>query len=108
MTRKKTEAEALATDEHGKTRNKTKAETRKRSSRKDWISCLPLRSLRLRGENVFMLTNGVIIRGHSIIALKGLNEIAQGNALGMCAKKSQALKGRKVLLTDYCALSGLV
>ena len=50
----------------------------------------------------------VIIRGHSIIALKGLNEIAQGNALGMCAKKSQALKGRKVLLTDYCALSGLV
>jgi hypothetical protein len=105
MTRKKTEAEVLATDEHGKTRNKTKAETRKRSRRKDWISCLPLR---LCGENVFMLTNGVIIRGHSIIALKGLNEIAQGNALGMCAKKSQALKGRKVLLIDHCALSGLV
>jgi len=50
----------------------------------------------------------VVIRGWSIIALKGLNEIAQGNALGMCAKKSKALKGRKVLLTDYCALSGLV
>ena len=44
----------------------------------------------------------VVIRGRSIIALKGLNEIAQGNALGMCAKKSKALKGRKVLLTDYC------
>ena len=31
----KAEAEELATDEHGKTRNKTKAETRKRSRRKD-------------------------------------------------------------------------
>jgi len=34
-TRERTEEDALATDEHGKTRNKTKAETRKRSRRKD-------------------------------------------------------------------------
>ena len=29
-----------------------------------------------------------------VIALKGPNEIAQGNALGNRAKKSEALKGR--------------
>ena len=29
-----------------------------RSTRQVQISCLPLRSLRLRGENAFMLTNG--------------------------------------------------
>ena len=29
-----------------------------RSSRQVRISCIPLRSLRLRGENAFMLTNG--------------------------------------------------
>ena len=40
------------------------------------------------------------------IALKGLNEIAQGNALGN-STKNQVLKGRKVLFAGYCALSGL-
>jgi hypothetical protein len=39
------------------------------------------------------------------IALKGLNEIAQGNALGTVSK-NQALKGRKAFL-NHCALSGL-
>ncbi len=40
------------------------------------------------------------------IALKGLNEIAQGNALGNSTKK-QVLKGRKVLFAGHCAPSGL-
>ena len=40
------------------------------------------------------------------IALKGLNEIAQGNALGN-SKKNQVLKGRKVLFAGHCAPSGL-
>jgi len=34
MTRKNAEAEELATDEHGKTRKKTEAETRKRKQKK--------------------------------------------------------------------------
>jgi len=50
----------------------------------------------------------VVIRDRSIIALKGQNEIAQGNALGNGPIKSPALKGRKALLSDYLALSGLI
>ena len=62
-----------------------------RSSRQVRISCLALRSLRLCGEDVFMLTNGGDVNawlsetGKSLryaFALKGQNEIAQGNALG--------------------------
>jgi len=41
-------------------------------------------------------------------ALKGQNEIAQGNALGNGPIKPPALKGRKALLSDYRALSGLI
>ena len=42
----------------------------------------------------------------AVIALKGPNEIAQGNALGN-STKNQVLKGRKVLFAGDCALSGL-
>jgi hypothetical protein len=40
------------------------------------------------------------------IALKGPNEIAQGNALGN-STKNQVLKGRKVLFAGHRAPSGL-
>jgi hypothetical protein len=39
-------------------------------------------------------------------ALKGRNEIAQGNALGKSRHKTPALKGRKTSVADYSALSG--
>jgi hypothetical protein len=41
-----------------------------------------------------------------VIALKGPNEIAQGNALGN-STKNQVLKGRKVLFAGHRAPSGL-
>ncbi|RLS23012.1 MAG: hypothetical protein DWH70_10555 [Planctomycetota bacterium] len=42
----------------------------------------------------------------AVIALKGPNEIAQGNALGN-STKNQVLKGRKVLFAGDCAPTGL-
>jgi hypothetical protein len=41
-----------------------------------------------------------------VIALKGPNEIAQGNALGN-STKNQVLKGRKVLFAGHRAPLGL-
>ena len=41
-------------------------------------------------------------------ALKGRNEIAQGNAMGKSRHKTPALKGRKTSVADYSALSGLI
>ena len=41
-----------------------------------------------------------------VIALKGPNEIAQGNALGN-STKNQVLKGRKVLFSGHRAPTGL-
>ena len=64
-----------------------------------------------------MLTNGGDVNawlsetGKSLryaFALKGQNEIAQGNALGKWLIKPPALKGRKGSVADYRALSGLI
>ena len=39
----------------------------------------------------------MVIRGHSIIALKGLNEIAQGNALGSVPKKPSPERAKGII-----------
>jgi len=49
----------------------------------------------------------VVIRNRSIIALKGQNEIAQGNALGKWPIKPPALKGRKSSVADYLIIAPL-
>ena len=73
-----------------------------------WVFCFSEPEVWATEDSHTPLITTVQVNGYMVvvIALKGPNEIAQGNALGN-STKNQVLKGRKVLFAGHRAPSGL-